>query len=81
MLAASFLALDALLPFTGLWNGFWLSRFLTGLVFGVVAAPFAVAGLDEIIKMATSENLGIKACDRDKSGVYTKVNEHFVEGA
>jgi len=30
---------------------------------------------------ATSENLGIKACDRDKSGVYTKVNEHFVEGA
>ena len=22
---------------------------------------------------ATSENLGIKACDRDKSGVYTKV--------
>ena len=30
---------------------------------------------------ATSENLGIKACNRDKSGVYTKVNEHFVEGA
>ena len=30
---------------------------------------------------ASSENLGIKACDRDKSGVYTKVNEHFVEGA
>ena len=31
---------------------------------------------------ATSENLGIKACGRDKSGVYTrKVNEHFVEGA
>ena len=30
---------------------------------------------------AASENLGIKACDRDKSGVYTKVNEHFVEGA
>jgi len=22
--------------------------------------------------LATSENLGIKACDRDKSGVYTK---------
>ena len=31
--------------------------------------------------VATTENLGIKACDRDKSGVYTKVNEHFVEGA
>ena len=30
---------------------------------------------------ATTENLGIKACDRDKSGVYTKVNEHFGEGA
>jgi len=30
---------------------------------------------------AISENLGIKACDRDKSGVYTKVNEHFVEGS
>ena len=29
--------------------------------------------------LAVSENLGIKACDRDKSGVYTR--EHFVEGA
>ena len=36
---------------------------------------------DILIIEATSENLGIKACDRDKSGVYTKVNEHFVEGA
>ena len=31
--------------------------------------------------MATSENPEIKACVRDKSGVYIKVNEHFVEGA
>ena len=31
--------------------------------------------------LAASENLGIKACDRDKSGVYIKVNEHFVEGS
>ena len=27
--------------------------------------------------MATSKNSKIKACDRDKSGVYTEVNEHF----
>ena len=49
--AASFLALDALLPFTGIWNGFWLCRFITGLVFGVAAAPFAVIGLGEILKI------------------------------
>jgi len=36
---------------------------------------------DILLIEVTSENLGIKACDRDKSGVYTKVNEHFVEGA
>ena len=29
---------------------------------------------------ASSENPKIKACDRDESGLYTKVNEHFVEG-
>jgi len=49
--ASSFMALDALLPFTGIWSGFWLCRFLTGLVFGVAAAPFVVIGLDEILKM------------------------------
>ncbi|MDR0311316.1 MAG: DUF2085 domain-containing protein [Acidobacteriota bacterium] len=48
--AAALITLDALLPFTGFWNGFWLCRFLTGLVFGVTAAPFAVMGLDEIFK-------------------------------
>ena len=37
--------------------------------------------LANLLKKATSKNLGIKACDRDKSGVYSKVNEHFVEGA
>jgi len=36
---------------------------------------------DKVLLKASSENLGIKACDRDKSGVYTKVNEHFVEGS
>lgn len=50
--AAAFLALDALIPFSGLWNGFWLCRFLTGLAFGAAAAPFAVVGFDEIIKNA-----------------------------
>ena len=49
--ASSFLILDAVIPFTGLWDGFWLCRFLTGLVFGLAAAPFAVMGLDEIFRM------------------------------
>ena len=48
--AAALPALDALLPFTGIWNGAWPDRFMTGLVFGVAAAPFAVIGLDEILK-------------------------------
>ena len=50
--ATALLTLDALLPFTGLWNGFWQCRFLTGLAFGCAAAPFAVMGLDEILKGA-----------------------------
>ena len=53
--AGALLAVDALLPFTGLWSGLLLSRFLTGLVFGVAAAPFAVAGLDEVIKTLSRE--------------------------
>ena len=47
--SAALLALDALLPFTGIWSGFWQCRFLTGLAFGVTAAPFAVKGIDEIL--------------------------------
>ena len=50
--SASLITLDAILPFTGLWNGFWLCRFLTGLAFGVTAAPFAVMGLDEVLLAA-----------------------------
>jgi len=46
---AAFLVLDAIIPFSGLWNGFWLCRFLTGLGFGIAAAPFAVMGLEEIL--------------------------------
>ena len=48
--STAFLAFDALIPFTGLWSGFWLSRFLTGLAFGVAAAPFVVMALDEILE-------------------------------
>lgn len=48
---ASFLVTDAILPLTGIWNGFWLCRFLTGLFFGVAVAPFAVVGLGEIIAL------------------------------
>ena len=43
------LALDALLPFTGLWHGTWLSRFLTGIVFGCLIAPVLVKALAELI--------------------------------
>jgi len=48
--AAAILLTDALIPFTGLWSGFWLCRFLTGLAFGASAAPFAVIGIDEIFR-------------------------------
>ena len=54
--SALFMVLDAMLPFTGLWNGFWLCRFLTGLAFGATAAPFAVMGLDEIIRTFSTGN-------------------------
>jgi len=57
--ASLLLALDALLPFTGIWSGFWLCRFLTGLIFGVVAAPFAVIGLDEILKTLSRQRKAV----------------------
>ena len=57
--AVSFLALDALLPLTGIWIGFWLCRFLTGLIFGVVAAPFSVIGLDEILKTLSRQRRAV----------------------
>jgi len=52
--SAAFMALDAIIPFTGLWNGFWLCRFLTGLAFGAAAAPFVVMGLNEILQTLSS---------------------------
>ena len=48
---AAVLALDPVVPFTGIWGGFWLSRFLTGLAFGIAAAPFAVMGVGELMRM------------------------------
>ena len=54
--SASLLVLDAIIPFTGLWNGFWLCRFLTGLAFGAAAAPFAVMGLDEVLQTLSAGN-------------------------
>ena len=53
------LALDALLPFTGLWNGTWLSRFLTGTVFGCLIAPILVEALAELIQIYFRRNRNI----------------------
>ncbi|MDR0842309.1 MAG: DUF2085 domain-containing protein [Acidobacteriota bacterium] len=46
------LALDALLPFTGLWRGMWQSRLLTGFVFGGLVAPLLVEALTELAELA-----------------------------
>ena len=54
--SALLIAMDAILPFTGIWNGFWLCRFLTGLAFGATAAPFAVMGLDEVLQTLSAGN-------------------------
>jgi uncharacterized membrane protein len=41
------LALDALAPVVGLWNNSALSRFSTGLLFGIVTSLLVVRGLEE----------------------------------
>ena len=51
LVAVTPLALDALLPFIGLWNGTSLSRFLTGIVFGCLIAPILVEALEELIQL------------------------------
>ncbi len=43
------LALDALLPATGIWTNTAATRFGTGLLFGVMLSTLLVAGFDEII--------------------------------
>jgi uncharacterized membrane protein len=41
------LALDAIAPVMGLWNNSALSRFSTGLLFGIMASLIVVRGLEE----------------------------------
>jgi uncharacterized membrane protein len=44
------LLLDFLLPLTGIWTGTWSIRFVTGLVFGMMAAWLVVEGAAELLE-------------------------------
>jgi uncharacterized membrane protein len=44
------LGIDALAPWTGLWNSSTLSRFSTGLAFGMVTSLLVVRGLAEFVQ-------------------------------
>jgi len=46
---------------------------IAGKPFKLLSLPYFLAGFLRRQLEATSENLGIKACDRNKSGVYKKV--------
>jgi uncharacterized membrane protein len=46
------LALDALLPFAGLWANTVLSRFIAGLWFGLPTASLLVRGIEEFLNEA-----------------------------
>lgn len=46
------LVLDALLPYSGLWNNTDISRFATGLLFGIPVAALLVRGIEELHKEA-----------------------------
>ena len=46
------LALDALLPYAGLWANTDLSRFITGLWFGIPTASLLVRGFEEFLNEA-----------------------------
>lgn len=46
------LALDALLPYCGLWTSTGGSRFITGLFFGILAAFLLVRGIEELLHEA-----------------------------
>lgn len=46
------LALDALLPYCGLWASTDFSRFITGLCFGIFAAFLLVRGIGELLHEA-----------------------------
>jgi hypothetical protein len=46
------LALDALLPYAGLWANTCLSRFIAGLWFGIPTASLLVRGIEELLNEA-----------------------------
>jgi uncharacterized membrane protein len=46
------LVLDALLPYTGLWHNTGVSRFATGLCFGIPVASLLVRGVGEFLNEA-----------------------------
>jgi uncharacterized membrane protein len=53
------LALDALLPFAGLWANTGLSRFIAGLWFGVPTASLLVHGIGELLHEAPWQRFAI----------------------
>ncbi len=55
------LLLDALLPFAGLWQSTCAARFVTGLIFGVVAASLLVLGVAELLREAPRRRFGFSA--------------------
>jgi uncharacterized membrane protein len=46
------LVLDALLPYSGLWVNTSISRFATGLLFGILIASLLVRGIEEFLNEA-----------------------------
>jgi uncharacterized membrane protein len=54
------LAVDALAPLAGLWNNSALSRFSTGLLFGIVASLLVVRGLEEFAQEFSWRRLGMR---------------------
>jgi uncharacterized membrane protein len=60
------LALDALLPYIGLWANTGLSRFLTGLWFGIPTASLLVRGVEEFLNEAPWQRfaLGDSSCGK-----------------
>jgi uncharacterized membrane protein len=59
-LAAILLLLsDALIPCSGLWTNTYVSRFATGMVFGIVVASLFVRGLAELLVEAPWRRLTI----------------------
>jgi hypothetical protein len=53
------LALDALLPYAGLWANTGLSRFITGLWFGIPIASLVVRGIEEFLNEAPCQRFAL----------------------